>query len=436
MAASKKSTEVSTYHQDNGEWLETTPGERFTIRTSAKETKGIYTMLEVVADPRNGVPIHIHKNEDEHFLVLEGTLHIVIGDITLDVRAGTAVTVSKGKPHAWCNLTEIPVRMLVIFSPGHIEGLFKEVAARKSNNNDDIAALADRFGCLIVGPPLREDIYTIGSPRASRSPLSELETIAQTQTISPSVSGNRIFKLAAFLYGIVAYLVFFVAFLYAVGFLTGLVVPKTIDTGRASSVAEALIVNLLLMTLFAVQHSVMARKQFKQWWTQYVPKAVERSTYVLFASLTLILLFWQWRPMPEILWHIEEPEMAATITAISLVGWLMVLSSTFLINHFELFGLHQVANNLTGLKSPAPRFRTPLYYNFVRHPIYLGFVIAFWAAPAMSAGHLLFAAVTTAYIFVGISLEERDLVEMFGDEYRRYKQRVSMLLPWRSLTGR
>ena len=167
MASSKKSIEVlSINHQDNGEWLETTPGERFTIRTSARETKGIYTMLEVVADPRNGVPIHVHKNEDEHFLVLEGTLHIVIGDVTLDVPTGTAVTVSKGERHAWCNLTEMPVRMLVIFSPGHIEELFREVAARKSNNNDDIAALADRFGCLIVGPPLREDIYTIGSPRS------------------------------------------------------------------------------------------------------------------------------------------------------------------------------------------------------------------------------------------------------------------------------
>ena len=167
MTSSKRSTKVPTIgHQSNGEWSQTTPGERFIIRTSVEETKGIYTMLEVVADPRNGVPMHIHKNEDEHFLVLEGTLHIVVGDVTLDIPAGTAVTVNRGDPHAWCNLTEMPVRMLVIFSPGHIEELFKEVAARKSNNNDDIAALADRFGCLIVGPPLREDIYTIGSPRS------------------------------------------------------------------------------------------------------------------------------------------------------------------------------------------------------------------------------------------------------------------------------
>jgi protein-S-isoprenylcysteine O-methyltransferase Ste14 len=260
--------------------------------------------------------------------------------------------------------------------------------------------------------------------------------MTETQTIAQSVSGNRIFRFAAFLYGLVAYLVFFAAFLYAVGFTTGLVVPKTIDDGPAASMAEALTINLLLMTQFAVPHSVMARKQFKQWWTQYVPKPIERSTYVLFASLTLMLLFWQWRPMPEILWHIEEPEMAATITALSFVGWLIALSSSFLINHFELFGLHQVANNLSGIETPGPHFRTPLYYKLVRHPLYLGFVIAFWATPTMSAGHLLFATVTTAYIFVGIFLEERDLVEAFGDEYRRYKERVSMLLPWRYLTRR
>jgi methanethiol S-methyltransferase len=243
-------------------------------------------------------------------------------------------------------------------------------------------------------------------------------------------------RFIAFLYGLAAYSVFLPTFLYAAGFVGGFVVPKTIDNGRVAGFTEALVVDVALMSLFAIQHSVMARPQFKRVWTKIVPESLERSTYVLFASLTLILLFWQWRPMPEILWHIEEPEMAVTITALSFVGWLIVLSSTFLINHFELFGLHQVANNLSGLEAPTPRFRTPLYYKFVRHPIYLGFVIAFWVAPTMSAGHLLFAAVTTAYIFVGIFLEERDLVETFGDEYRRYKERVSMLFPWRYLTKR
>jgi protein-S-isoprenylcysteine O-methyltransferase Ste14 len=238
-------------------------------------------------------------------------------------------------------------------------------------------------------------------------------------------------RFAAFLYGAVAYLTFFVTILYAIGFVSGLVVPKAIDTGAISPARTAIIIDLALMSLFAVQHSVMARKRFKQWWTQFIPKSVERSTYVLFASLTLLLLFWQWRPMPAIIWEIEEAEMAAVIMGLSIVGWVIVFTSTFLINHFELFGLHQVANNLTGRKMPEPTFRTPLYYKFVRHPIYLGFIIAFWAAPAMSAGHLLFAAVTTAYIFVGILLEERDLIDLFGDEYRNYKRRVSMLVPWR-----
>ncbi len=238
-------------------------------------------------------------------------------------------------------------------------------------------------------------------------------------------------RFIAFLYGFAAYLVFFFTFLYAIGFVTGLLVPKTIDTGTVVPLVEALVINVLLMSLFAIQHSVMARRQFKEWWTQYVPKSVERSTYVLLASLALVLLFWQWRPIPAIVWQVADPQIAMAITAVSLVGWLLVLTSTFLINHFELFGLHQVANNLAGRPMPALRFKTPVLYKVVRHPIYLGFIIAFWVAPVMTVGHLLFAAVTTAYIFVGIALEERDLTELFGDEYRRYRERVSMLVPWR-----
>jgi methanethiol S-methyltransferase len=235
-------------------------------------------------------------------------------------------------------------------------------------------------------------------------------------------------RFIALLYGLAAYLIFFFTFLYAIGFVCSLVVPKTIDTGTIVSLSEAVIVNLLLMSLFAIQHSVMARKQFKQWWTQYVPASVERSTYVLLASLALVLLFWQWRPIPTLVWQIANPTIAIAITGLSFVGWLLVLTSTFLINHFELFGLHQVVNNLSGRKALAPRFKTPVLYNFVRHPIYLGFIIAFWAAPVMTVGHLLFAAVTTAYIFVGIFLEEHDLVELFGDDYQRYRERVSMLI--------
>lgn len=250
-----------------------------------------------------------------------------------------------------------------------------------------------------------------------------------TQAI-PQPLGRPLGRIVAFLYGLTSYAVFFIAFLYAVGFVANLVVPKSIDSGVPTPITQALIVDLILMTVFALQHSVMARKQFKEWWTQYVPKSIERSTYVLFASLALLLIFWQWQPIPAILWHIDNPRTAWAITGVSFLGWFIVLTGTFLINHFELFGLHQVASNLSGQPMPAPRFRTPLYYQLVRHPIYLGFIIAFWAAPTMSVGHLLFAAVTTAYIFVGILLEERDLVELFGDEYRRYKKQVAMLIPW------
>ena len=238
-------------------------------------------------------------------------------------------------------------------------------------------------------------------------------------------------RLAGFLYGIASYAVFFATFLYAIGFVSGLFVPKTIDSGVVVPMGEALIVNLALMSLFAIQHSLMARPWFKRWWTKIVPSAVERSTYVLFASLALALLCWQWRPMPTVMWRIDNAQIAMAVRGLSFVGWLIVLTSTFLINHFELFGLRQVASNLTGRPMPQQRFRTPLFYKLVRHPIYLGFVIAFWATPMMTIGHLLFAAVTTAYIVVGVMFEEHDLVDTFGDEYRTYRRRVPMLVPWR-----
>ena len=253
--------------------------------------------------------------------------------------------------------------------------------------------------------------------------------MTEIQAIHPAIPGNRILGFTAFLFAGVAYLTFLITILYAIGFVSGLVVPKNINTGTKTGLFEAIVVDLILMSLFAIQHSVMARKSFKHWWMRFIPKSVERGTYVLCASLTLLLIFWQWRPMPAVIWSVQEAEAAMLISTVSFVGWVIVVTSSFMINHSELFGLQQVTDNLTGREMPSPVFRTPFFYRFVRHPIYPGFIIAFWAAPVMTAGHLLFAAVTTACILIGIMLEERDLVADFGDEYRRYRKRVSMLFP-------
>jgi protein-S-isoprenylcysteine O-methyltransferase Ste14 len=235
----------------------------------------------------------------------------------------------------------------------------------------------------------------------------------------------------AALYGAIVYLFFLVTFVYAIGFVGNLpLLPKTIDSGAPAPLAEALIVNLLLLGLFAVQHSVMARRGFKRWWTRIVPEPVERSTFVLAATAVLALLLWQWRPIAEpVLWSVQGRFGTLGIQAVFWLGWAVLLVSTFLINHFELFGLRQVYAHLRGRGLPAPQFRTPGLYRHVRHPIYLGFVLAFWATPTMTAGHLLFAVATTGYILIGIWFEERDLVAQFGQRYRLYREQVGMLWP-------
>ncbi len=249
-----------------------------------------------------------------------------------------------------------------------------------------------------------------------------------TETAAPSAP--FLVRLLAVLYGSVCYLIFLAAFLYAIGFVGNLVVPKSIDSGPQVSLGEALIVDLLLLGLFAVQHSVMARPGFKRWWTRLMPVPVERSTYVLVSSLLLLLLFWQWRPMPGPVWEVRQPVALAVLWAVFSVGWVIVLISTFLIDHFDLFGLRQVVLFATGKPYSSPPFRVTAFYRVVRHPIMIGFIVAFWATPTMTWGHLLFAIMTTAYIVVAVRLEEHDLRAAHGHTYEEYQQHVSMLVPW------
>jgi protein-S-isoprenylcysteine O-methyltransferase Ste14 len=230
-------------------------------------------------------------------------------------------------------------------------------------------------------------------------------------------------------YGAAAYTVFLGTSLYAIGFTGRFIAPKTINSGATLPPLYAVAINLALLGLFAVQHSGMARTGFKRVLTRYVSPAVERSTYVLCTSLALIALFVFWQPIRAVVWHIDDLAIAFLVQLLSMAGWLMVLYSTFLISHFELFGLKQVALNFVGRAMPEASFRTPGLYGVIRHPIYLGFIIALWATPTMTVGNLLFAAVTTTYIFVGIALEERDLIATFGEQYLQYKARVAMLLP-------
>jgi methanethiol S-methyltransferase len=236
-------------------------------------------------------------------------------------------------------------------------------------------------------------------------------------------------RIATFTYGVICYAIFFGTFLYAVGFVGNFVVPKSIDSSPDSPLGQALLINALLLGLFAVQHSVMARPAFKRWWTRFVPKPVERSTFVLFASLALIALFAYWQPIGGVIWDVQDPVGQAVLYGLCAFGWGLVLVATFLINHFDLFGLRQVWLHLRGKEYRPLNFGTPGLYKIVRHPLYVGFFFAFWATPAMTAAHLFFALMTTAYILIAIRFEEHDLVTEHGVRYSEYRKQVPMLVP-------
>ena len=236
-------------------------------------------------------------------------------------------------------------------------------------------------------------------------------------------------RIIAFVYGLAAYTAFFVTILYAIGFLCNLVVPKSIDAGTVGPVGWAVLINVSLLAVFAIQHTIMARPAFKQWWTKIISPAVERSTFVLLSSLILGLIFWQWRPMTSVAWDVQYEPLRMLLHGLFFLGFGLVFLSSFLIDHFDLFGMRQVFLHLTGKPYTPPQFRMAALYKLVRHPLMLGFLIAVWAAPTMTTGHLLFAAVITAYIFIGIQFEERDLRRALGEDYEEYRRTTPMILP-------
>ena len=238
-------------------------------------------------------------------------------------------------------------------------------------------------------------------------------------------------KIISFIYGIIAYLVFLVAFLYAIGFVGNLLVPKSINSGIEGTFLQALLINTLLLSVFAIQHSVMARPAFKVWITKFINPAIERSTYVLLASLALMLIFWKWQPLTTIVWKVESEMIALVLTGVYFLGWIVVLLSTFMISHFELFGLLQIYNNMKNRHTENPKFQKNYFYKIVRHPIMLGFIIAFWATPTMTVGHLMFSVITTLYILIAVKyLEEKDLTKAIGTAYEKYQNEVSMIIPF------
>lgn len=255
--------------------------------------------------------------------------------------------------------------------------------------------------------------------------------MATATTMTARRSAGAVGRGLTLLYGVGSYLFFFGTFLYLIGFVGNWVVPKGIDDGTpASSAGAAIAINVVLLALFAVQHTIMARQRFKEVWTRWVPWHVERSTFVLLSTAIVAVIVWQWRPLPELVWRVESPVAAGILTAAALAGWGMILVSTFLIDHFELFGIRQTVAYAMRRPLEHPEFKEHLLYRWVRHPMMLGFIIAFWATPMMSQGHLLFAAVMTLYIVIGVKIEERTLVYRHGEQYRDYQRRVPMLLPF------